>query len=166
LVSVIAIAPGNSDVIYLGYTNGKCYISRNRGGSFEPISDGLPVRYISDIAVDPQSPETLYVSISGFHSGHIYKSTNGGKNWKDISGMLPDVPANTVLLNPQKPSEVLLGTDIGVFVSADEGQTWAIVPGLPIVPVFDLAGNTNVGIFAATHGRGVFRSNPPARKEE
>jgi ligand-binding sensor domain-containing protein len=46
---------------------------------------------------------------------------------------------NTVREDPKAKNLLYVGTDMGVFVSLDSGQTWmAMGGGLPHVPVHDL----------------------------
>jgi hypothetical protein len=50
-----------------------------------------------------------------------------------------------------------IGTDVGVYVSTDAGQSWTILgTGLPRVAVVDLAFASDGKLLAATHGRGVW----------
>ncbi|MFA5941212.1 MAG: hypothetical protein WC809_17795 [Sinimarinibacterium sp.] len=137
-------------------------------------AQGLPNRYISSIAIDSADPRTIYVTLSGYLSnlrppgsyldpnadigaGNVFKSTDAGESFTNISGNLPDVQANSVVL---RGSQLLLGTDVGAFVSSDlGGGSWApLGNNLPNVPVNMLRlrpGNPDQ-LFAATFGRGVW----------
>lgn len=161
-ISAIAVAPTKSSVIYTGSSDGGVFASQDNGASFQDVTDNLPARFITDIVVDPMIPTTIYVSLGGFQAGQIFKSTTGGKNWKNISNNLPDVPATALVINSNNPRNLFLGTDIGVFQTKDGGSSWQLVPGMPVVSVFDLAINTKLGILrAATHGRGVYEFKLP-----
>lgn len=156
-ISTITVAPSSSQIIYVGSTDGAFFASTDGGKNFTNLTDNLPNRFLSKIIVDPLDPKTVYVSLSGFNSGHVFKSSIGGGKWQDISGNLPNVPANALILNPKDANTLFVGTDIGLFSSMD-AKTWSLVPGLPKVAVFELAGNANVGIFIATHGRSIYRA--------
>ena len=80
--------------------------------------------------------------------------------WRDISSNLLDVPVNAIFLHPGTGA-LYIGTDLGVFLSTDDGQTWGpSAAGLPNVAVIDFAFNrTTQTLYAATHGRGVFAYN-------
>lgn len=145
----------------------------SKGWHFATAS-GLPNRYITGIAIDPQNPNTIYVTLAGYLSnlrppgayldpnadigaGNVFKSTDAGESFVNVSGNLPDVQTNTVVLHG---SRLIVGTDIGAFISSDtSGGTWApLGTGLPNVPVNMLRlqpGNTD-RLFAATFGRGVW----------
>jgi hypothetical protein len=105
----------------------------------------------------------IYVTESGFARnwipsagfGHVFESTDGGATFSDISGNLPDAPVSSAILDG---SNLIVGTDTGVFEQAG-GGTWApLGTGMPTVVISDLTmvpGTSNT-LVAATHGRGVW----------
>ena len=99
---------------------------------------GLPERFITSVAIDPAdaTKKTIYVTLGGYSmrwvppgtlqdksssvgAGHLYRSTDGGETFTDISGNLPDVPATWVTL---RGKQLIVGTDVGVFATGDEGR--------------------------------------------
>jgi hypothetical protein len=137
----------------------------NVGGWHPLAAAGLPNRYVTSIVQDPGNVMHVYVTESGFARnwipnagiGHVFESTDGGASFADISGNLPDAPVSSAVLDG---SNLIVGTDTGVYEQAG-GGTWApLGTGLPTVVVSDLTmvpgSNTLV---AATHGRGVFTLN-------
>ncbi len=156
-ISAIAVAQNKPNIIYTGSSDGGVFASQDNGATFQDVTDNLPARFITDIVVDPVVSTTVYVSLGGFQAGQVFKSTTGGKNWKNISNNLPDVPATALIINPNNSRNLFLGTDVGVFQTNDGGSSWQLVPGIPVVSIFDLAINVKLGILrAATHGRGVY----------
>ena len=158
---MIAEAPSNSSIIYATATNGLVYKSTDSNASYASVSAGLPARVPTYVAIHPTDPNTAFVTVSGFGTGHVWKTTNGGTSWSDISGNLPNIPANAVLLDPTAPTtEIMVGTDLGVYRSHNGGTSWVTFnTGLPNVPVLDLKYNAGAGIvYAATHGRGVWKA--------
>jgi hypothetical protein len=137
---------------------------------------GLPNRFITAIAIDPDNPKTVYLTLGGYDNrewippgsyldtnnnlgaGHVFVSHNAGDNFTDISGNLPDTEASEVEL---RGNQLLVGTDIGAFISSDlQGSDWAALGGggLPAVPVSSLhtvPGASNL-VIAGTFGRGVY----------
>src|SRR5262249_10786232 len=125
--------------------------------------------FVSHLAFDPVRPEIVYATYSQFKTSsaqnHVYKSMNGGATWIGIDGSgstgLPDIPVFTILVDPQNPSNLYLGTDLGAFVSLDEGATWArddnpFANAVTETLVLDRsAGQTTLVAF--THGRGVWK---------
>ncbi|MEW6731420.1 MAG: IPT/TIG domain-containing protein [Acidobacteriota bacterium] len=160
-ISAIAVAPNSSQTIYVGTSDGNIQVSTNGGTTFNLRVTGLPARYVTRIAVDPTNSQHAYASLSGFGSGHVFETTNSGTNWTNISGNLPDIPVNALVIDSSAANRLFIGTDIGVFVTSDGGVTWfELSTGLPNSAVFDLKlNNTTQSLFAATHGRGVFKLN-------
>ncbi|HLG16667.1 MAG TPA: hypothetical protein VJH03_19520 [Blastocatellia bacterium] len=159
VISAIAVARGAANVIYFGSFGGSVFATQDARAGFSNVTGNLPRRFISRIVVDRSSPSTVYVALSGFHSGHVFKSETGGGDWQDISGNLPDVPANALAVNPINARNIFVGTDIGLFATEDDGATWELVPGMPSVPVLDIALNVRLGLLrVATHGRGMYEA--------
>jgi hypothetical protein len=142
-------------------------LATNYGGTWHQINmTGLPNRYISGVTVDPTNPAHAYAVFSGYSRhwipggglGHVFETTDGGQTWTDISGNLPDVPGDALVLGHGK---LALGTDQGVFAAAagqGSATTWSrLGTGLPNAVVDDLTAGPSGYIYAATHGRGVWR---------
>jgi photosystem II stability/assembly factor-like uncharacterized protein len=159
-LSAIGVSRSNTNVIYTGSTDGKVMVSTNGGVNWTNISAGLPNRYVKSIIVSPTDSNTAYLSVSGFLSGHVFKTTNAGANWTDISGNLPDIPSNTLLIDPRDANTLYVGTDIGVFRSTTDGNTWETFNnGMPPGIISELDANSGGLIQAATYGRGMYEIN-------
>jgi hypothetical protein len=174
--AVTALAStGGGKVIYAAWTaNGglpgpgfAVGIATNYGGSWHQVSmSGLPNRFIAGVTVDPANPAHAYAIFNGYSRrwipgggvGHVFETTNGGKSWTDISGNLPDIASDALVLSH---GSLALATDMGVFI-AKEGLSvfthWSrLGTGLPNVAVDDLTAGPDGYVYAATHGRGVWR---------
>jgi photosystem II stability/assembly factor-like uncharacterized protein len=176
VLETIAVAPSDSNIVYAGSASGTVQRTVNAGaGTGAAWSDvtgtGLPPRFVTQIAVHPMLPDTVYVTFSGFGScaacdgrGHVFRSTTGGVAWLDISGVgmgaLPDTPVNDIVVDPLDATgnTLYIGTDVGVFFTTDGGVTWStLMTGLPNVAVFSLKLHPASRILrAATHGRSVW----------
>ena len=157
VLSAIAVARSNTNVIYTGSVQGRAMRSTNGGQSWTDITAGLPNRSITSIEVDHSNPAVAYLTVSGFNSGHVFKTTNTGSSWIDISADLPDVPANALLVDPADSNTIYLGTDIGVFRSTTQGNDWrSFNRGMPPVVVHGFSANGNGVIQVATYGRGAY----------
>ena len=164
-ISAIAVAPSNSAVVYVGHNNGDVFKSTNATAAsptWTKIVTGLPTRYVARITVSRTNPNVAYVSFGGFSAQNVWKTTNGGTSWAARSGSgasaLPSVPVYSLAIHPTTPTTLYFGTEIGVFHSVDDGVTWTTPSTGPSAsPVDELvfAGTT---LYAATHGRGIFKS--------
>ena len=155
-LTALAVAPNSSLVVYAGSSDGLLQVSTNGGIDWSPAA-ALPARFVTSIAVHPAIDSRAFVSLSGFGTGHVFRTDDAGGSWQDISGNLPDIPVNAVLLDAVSPDTVYLGTDIGVFVLAEDGSWTPLQEGLPNAVVLGLSQNPATGLLvAATHGRGAF----------
>lgn len=161
-LTVLAVAPSNGTTILTA--NGAGAWKGTASGTtwtFTSLSSsGLPAG-VTSFAFHPTDVNTAWATIGGFTAGSkVYKTTNGGTSWTNISGSLVNVPANCVAVHPSTPTDVYIGTDLGIFYSADGGTTWeAYDTGLPNVIVTDLDIHVSAGkIRAATYGRGLWES--------
>ena len=161
-VTSIATAPSNSDVLYVGTDDGNVWRNSNQHNKWDDITKGLPRRWVTSIAVNPTNEQEVYVSFSGYRQAeylpHLFKTTNGGVKWIDISGDLPETPINEILIHPLNNKTLYVATDVGVFFSEDDGNTWQMLgSNLPNVPITDLDVDSNSGLLAAaTYGRSLY----------
>jgi hypothetical protein len=157
--SVTALSSANNgQVIYAAWVGG--------GGNHQVSTAGLPNRYISGVTVDPSNPAHAYAVFNGYSrrfipgggTGHVFETMNGGRTWTDISGNLPDVASDALVL---AHGQLALATDAGVYTAPESGgvstQWLHLGTGLPNVAVDDLTVGPDNYIYAATHGRGIWR---------
>ena len=148
---------------------------------------GSFTQVVTSIAVDPNDPNKVLVSTGNYgNPNFIYRCTNATsakdstENFTAIQGNLPQAPVYSVCFNARNSSEVMLGTEYGVYSTSDVyagTPEWASENrnGMEIVPVFQIrqqkfANNAEFGIenhgmiYAATFGRGIFTSDTFASK--
>jgi sugar lactone lactonase YvrE len=174
--AVTALSSANAGgIIYAAWVGGggnpgpsfSSGIATNFGGKWHQVSTaGLPNRYIAGVTVDQKNPAHAYAVFNGYSRrwipgggvGHVFETTNGGQSWTDISGNLPDVASDALVAIHGK---LALATDLGVYTAmAGEGAStsWSrLGTGLPNASVNDLTVGPGGYIYAASHGRGVWR---------
>lgn len=164
-LTCLAVSPLNPNYIMSGSGDGLVHISTDNGQSWQNITDGLPVRWITNVLFDPQDENTIYATVSGFRWDetlpHVYKSTDLGANWQEISGNLPELPVNCMVIDPDDSQRMIVGTDAGIFMSIDGGENWESVTGnMPMVPVvaMKLIPFTK-DLYAATYGISTWKIN-------
>ncbi|MDQ6676275.1 MAG: IPT/TIG domain-containing protein [Acidobacteriota bacterium] len=168
VVTAVAVAPSNSNVVYAGTSNQHVQVTTNAldgtRAAWDDRSNGLPNRSVSSISVDPIQPMTAYATFSGFSGfggdtqGHVFKTLDGGVTWTDVSGNMPNIPANDLVIDPDVAGTLYLGTDIGVFRTTDGGETWSVLSsGFPNTVVSGLKlHRPSRTLRAATHGRSMW----------
>ena len=165
-ISAITVAKGNSDIVWVGHNNGSVYVSTD-GTAAVPTwtqvdnnAPGLPDgRRATRITVDPTNANRVYVTFGGFTSGNVWRSDNAGASWTNITNNLPAAPVRSIVVWQDNPNYLYVGTEVGVFASANGGLSWSPSNDGPTncsVDELFWMGNTLV---AATHGRGMFSIN-------
>jgi photosystem II stability/assembly factor-like uncharacterized protein len=115
---------------------------------------------ISSIRGDARKSGRLWVTYSDALGPTVYRSNDGGDDWIPCMNGLPYVAANIVEISSSEADTVYVGTDAGVWRSADAGDQcqWTVFSnGLPNAIVGDLVFHAKTGILrAATRSRGVW----------
>ncbi len=153
----IAVSLSNSNIVWAGGTTIYCNVSTDGGLSFTQINQpsGSPHAWLTGISTHSTKDSTAFLTIGSSGYGKIYRTDDLGQTWTDITNNLPDVPVYTVLVMPFDITEIWIGTDIGLFISYDEGQSWQINNDIPAVSIRRLK-VVEQEIVAATHGRGIW----------
>jgi len=175
--SAIDIDYGNSALIWVGYDNGHVAYTANTGTSWTRVDNndgGLPNRYVTDIAINPNNSNQVFVTFGGYNNDNVWYTPDAGVTWENRSGTAPnDLPAlqvNTVRYHPSNSNWVYIGTDLAVFATQDRGLNWSTVTNYngnegPVnTEVSELFWQGNEFLIAATHGRGMYRTAGPPYK--
>ncbi len=138
IAAIDAFAP-DPRVVYVGAASGGVWKSTNGGLTFEPVFDEQPVHAIGALAVDPRTPDVVWVgtgegnlrnSIS--HGDGVYVTRDGGKTWTNV-GLAKTERIHRILLHPRDPQTVWAcavgpawndGPERGVFRTRDGGKSW------------------------------------------
>jgi photosystem II stability/assembly factor-like uncharacterized protein len=144
----IVIHPRNPNVVYVA-APGHLWGPNHERGVFKTTDAGktwAQVLYINDdtgandIAIDLESPETLYASayqhrrtVAGYKGGGpesaIYKTTDGGATWNKLAAGLPHGDMGRIALDIYRRNSNIVYALVehaqgGVFRSEDKGATW------------------------------------------
>jgi hypothetical protein len=114
---------------------------------------------------------TCYVAFSGYRTHNedktwLYVTKDLGKTWTDISGGMNN-PIFDVEEDPDNANVLYLGTDYGIWVSVDQGKTWAsFSTSQPTMVIRDLAIQKRDREMAiGTYARGFFVADIAPMKE-
>jgi len=96
--------------------------SNDKGKSWTFVSNqNQRPMYFSQIEVDPNNPDVVYVGGVG-----PMKSVDGGKTWEGLNNM-GHVDNHAIWVDPSNSKHVMYGNDGGLDVSYDAGATWEAV---------------------------------------
>lgn len=128
----IAFHPNQLNTFFVASPNGGLWKTTNNGVSYSSIGDNLPYQPVGIVLIDPQAPNTLYVSLGEkdgwwqYNLG-IYKTTDGGVNWKPttLNWKLTDNKVIYALeMNPQNSSILIAATNDGIYKTFNGGNSW------------------------------------------
>jgi len=103
----------------LNATGGGMYKLVSGSSSWTQINTGITSSTINSIAVDPNTPSTVYAS----GSGHLYQTANGGANWTQLSQGV-GIPAVIAVAKTSPSSTVYVGSSAGIIYSTNAGSSW------------------------------------------
>lgn len=160
VITTIDESYSNSQVLYVGTSDARAWVTQNNGLNWTLINAGLSNRNVSCILASPDSASHVFVSQTGYRNNdsmpHIYYSTNFGTTWNSIAGNLPNFSINDIWIKPGTgDSNIVIANDGGVYATLNKGITWDRVGNnMPIIPVFDLDYNPSTKrIIAGTYAR-------------
>ena len=149
-ISRVRVDPHNPDVVYVGAL-GHVWAPNPERGVYKTTDGGTSWRKIlfrndstgvSDLAMDPNDPNTLYAAfwqagrkpwllVSGGAGSGIFKTTDGGDHWTELthnpglpSGILGDIGITVSPANSRRLYAIVESDSGGVFRSDDGGATW------------------------------------------
>ncbi len=167
----ISESPKNKNVIWAGTDDGNLQLTRDGAKSWNNVVGNVPnlpknswVRWVQASNFDPA---TAYAAFDrhtfGDFAPYLYKTTDYGQTWKplvtpqDVKGIRGY--AHVIKEDLVKPNLLFLGTEFGLYISIDGGQSWAQFKGsrFPAVAVRDLAIEPQTNdLVLGTHGRGIW----------
>ncbi len=153
------IAPSDNQIMYCAI-NGVLRYTINGGTSWtiSPLSLGGS-SIINEIAVHPSDPNKVAVATTD--SQKVYVSLDGGSTWTSKLMNLPGFVAQALVWQDNGDDGLYVGMNYGVFYTDNTLTEWETFNnGLPNVRINELEINTaDNKIYAATYGRGLWRSD-------
>ena len=158
----------------VGSDDGLLHTSMDGGYTWEdrtpPAPNASPNRslWISEVLWSHHSADRLYATFNGYRHDHftpyLFVSNDAGNTWTRLGGDgtevegLPTEPINALAESEDVDGLLFCGTDGGLYISMDAGQTWSIAhPELPRVPVHDLViQEREDDLVIGTHGRSIW----------
>ena len=159
-VYAFAESPVEKGVLWAGSDDGLIHVSKDGGGNWQAVTPaGLP-EWTQVACIEPSSHDggTAYVAATRYklddYNAYLYKTTDYGASWTTMSASFPEGEISRVVREDNaQPGLLFVGTETGIFFSADSGVSWRrLETNLPVVPVYDIKVKGN-DLVAGTHGR-------------
>ena len=156
----IAPSPVREGLVWVGTDNGKIQVTLDRGVRWRDVTpSGLePWSKISTIDASRLDSGAAYAAIDRHRlddiGPYIYRTHDYGQHWSRADqGIPPGAYVRVVRADPVRRGLLYAGTELGVYVSFDDGDHWqSLQLNLPMSPVHDIAVH-DADLIAATHGR-------------
>ncbi|HEX4653726.1 MAG TPA: hypothetical protein VH227_05710 [Candidatus Udaeobacter sp.] len=158
-VFALAESPVNKGTIWAGTDDGLVHVTADDGQQWSNVTPKMPEWSTVDlIEPSPHDGNTAYVAVDRHKlddfKPYIFKTSDLGKTWTAVGRGIPDgAYVHAVREDPKRKGLLYAGTELGVFVSFDDGARWQPLQlNLPISPIHDLVVKDD-DLVAATHGR-------------
>ncbi|HET9181372.1 MAG TPA: hypothetical protein VFP59_04495 [Candidatus Angelobacter sp.] len=160
VVFTIAPSPVAAGEIWAGSDTGLIHLTRDGGKTWNNVTPPrLPIwSKISLIEAGRFAAGTAYAAVDRHRMNDltpwIYRTHDFGKTWARINSGIPNgAYVHAVREDPVRKGLLFAGTELGVFFSINDGDSWQPLHfNLPVTPVRDLV-IKNADLVIATHGR-------------
>jgi len=165
-IVTISESPVNAAVIWAGTDDGNLQVTRDDGASWTNVVKnvrGVPrATWVSHVEASRHDEATAYVTFDGHRTGdmttYVYRTRDYGRTWESLVSDAIEGYAHVIKEDLENPSLLFLGTEFGLYISLDGGQSWAhFTYEFPRVAVHDLAIHPREhDLIIGTHGRGIW----------
>jgi photosystem II stability/assembly factor-like uncharacterized protein len=133
-ITTLLVDPSNSATVYAA-SDSAIFKSTQAGVNWQRITSGIENTFIRSLTIDPSRPSTLY---AGTWRG-VFKSTNAGASWAAADFGITRYGIGDLAVVDSEGKMIFARTNYGLlFKSADAGEHWTSVNGLPGGKVEDL----------------------------
>lgn len=133
-VRVLVASPDDSNLLYLGTSDGQIFRSTDGSRTWQRLKPGLARRGISvdSIAIDPRNPKIIYVGVwpvGRDQESGVFKTEDAGAHWKLLEGT-SKLSIRSLAIAPSDSNFLIAGSANddpnlnGVFRSTDAGKHW------------------------------------------
>lgn len=163
VISAIAVAKSNSNILYEGDTNGIIQVSTDGGITWNEIyntttSFGQAIP-ISNIVINPFNSSIAYFALANQTNPRLLltvgQDASGSWSEPSLSGLPFDDAINIMKFNPVT-NTLFIGTDRGLYYRNATEYWLQLGSGLPNSVILGIAFTYSNYLVVATHGRGVW----------
>ncbi len=134
-INSVAVHPDDPNRIFIGTNNYGVMISGDGGKSFNQANDNFTSRFTYSITADLENPNRLYAMTQNTATGggFFFISSDGGTSWQQAKNLeVTRISPYSFLQDNVNPNTLYLGTNVGMFRSANRGINWTqLLPPKP-----------------------------------
>ncbi|MDP4666272.1 MAG: hypothetical protein NWS37_08525 [Flavobacteriaceae bacterium] len=148
--SILTIATShlNRDILWVGTDDGQVQLTRDSGKTWTNLTakvKGLPEgSWIARIHASRYDEQTAWLVVNNYRQGdyapYLFRTDDFGETWfRVVDDMDVKGYALSFVQDPVEPNLLFLGTENGLWMSANQGDDWTQVKnGFPSVSTMDL----------------------------
>lgn len=126
-INSIAVHPDEPNRVFIGTNNYGVMVSNDGGRNFQQTNTNFSSRFTYLVTPDVQKGNRLYAAThnTATGGGFFFVSDDSGATWKQSVGLdTGRVRTFTLRQDGTNPNTMFLGTNLGIFRSADRGNSW------------------------------------------
>jgi photosystem II stability/assembly factor-like uncharacterized protein len=161
----VSESPFDKDIIWVGTDDGNIQVTRNGGRRWNEVSKNIEDypedAWVSSVMASRFDKARAYVTVDNHRVGdmgiYVYRTDNYGEDWTLITDDNIEGYAHKIIEDLENETLLFLGTEFGLYVSFDRGESWVRFKGnLPKVSVRDIViQEREEDLVLGTHGRGI-----------
>jgi len=160
VIYAIAPSPLDPNLVWVGTDDGLIQVTRDDGQHWSNVTPPQmsPWSKVGIIDASHFDKQSAYAAVDRHRlddlHAYIYRTHDGGKSWQQVSNGIPEgAYVNVVREDPKRKGLLYAGTELGMYVSFNDGDDWqSLQLNLPVASVRDIAIHDN-DLVIATHGR-------------
>lgn len=160
VVYALAVSQRQRGLLWAGTDDGKVWISHDTGAHWKNITPKALTAWskVGIIEASPFDAKTAYIAVDRHrlndYKPYIYVTHDFGATWHAIVTGIPNGSfVNVVRADPLVRGLLYAGTELGMYVSFDDGAHWqALQRNLPVTSIRDIDVHGN-DLVIGTHGR-------------
>ena len=161
VIYTIAPSPLRASMLWIGTDDGYIHLTNDDGKNWTNVTPTELTAWSKVTMMDAShfDVKEAYAAVERHqledYEPYIYRTRDSGKTWQKITTGLPSgVYVQTIKEDPLRRGLLFAGTELGAFVSFDDGDHWqSLQLNLPRASVRDLIIHGD-DLIVATHGRG------------
>ncbi|MGZ5248563.1 MAG: WD40/YVTN/BNR-like repeat-containing protein, partial [Flavitalea sp.] len=142
-ITTISESPTRFGLLYVGTDDGNIQVSKDAGATWTLVNETptkkgqtsvlAPNLWVSRLIASKFKEGRVYATLNGYRNddfnSYAYVSEDYGSTWIKIGKDLPAEPVNVIKEDPKNEDIIYVGTDGGLYVSFDRGQSFMMWNG-------------------------------------